>query len=108
MVIAVITFFVNLLKLRYHGARPFWSADAVQAFHCTTQYGNPSGHAMTAFCAGLLFAFSQEKKVKAGAIGLALVFGSVVAYSRLFLGVHSLNQVLFGGLIGVWIALTID
>ena len=37
------------------------------------------------------------------AIGVTASF--TVAYSRLFLGVHSLNQVLFGALLGVWFAL---
>lgn len=29
---------------------------------------------------------------------------SIVGYSRMFNGVHSLDQVIYGGLIGVWIA----
>jgi len=31
-----------------------------------------------------------------------------IAYSRLFLGVHSLNQCLFGLLLGVWVAFTME
>ena len=32
IVVATITVFVNFFKLYYHDPRPFWSADAVQAF----------------------------------------------------------------------------
>ena len=35
------------------------------------------------------------------------MFSCTIGYSRLFLGVHSLNQILFGGLIGLWSALTL-
>ena len=33
-------------------------------------------------------------------------FAAAIAYSRLFLGVHSLNQIYFGALLGAWFALT--
>ena len=37
---------INMLKLNYADPRPFWSSDDVQAFHCSSEYGNPSGHTM--------------------------------------------------------------
>ena len=33
-------------------------------------------------------------------------FAAAIAYSRLFLGVHSLNQIFFGALLGAWFAVT--
>ena len=100
--VAAMTFFVNLFKLYYHNARPFWSSDAVQAFQCSTQYGNPSGHSLCAFATALLIAlaYSDSQKSVNGsipkakmylALGTATLFGTTVAYSRLFLGVHSLD-----------------
>ena len=50
IVISTITVFINFFKLYYHDPRPFWSSDAIQAFQRSTQYGNPSGHSITAFC----------------------------------------------------------
>lgn len=38
----------------------------------------------------------------------ALTFAITIGYSRLFLGVHSLDQVLFGLLLGAWVALTMQ
>ena len=90
VVISALTFSMNFLKLRYHDPRPFWSSDAVQAFSCSRQYGNPSGHTMTAFCA-LIFALEGSRASRSKRVLVALGFGVTVAYSRLFLGVHSLD-----------------
>ena len=38
---------------------------------------------------------------------VAFTFGCTIGYSRLFLGVHSLNQILFGLLLGIWLAFTV-
>ena len=71
---------------------------------------------MVAFCTSLLqaFAFIEQNSGAAnltgraiGAMTTACLFAVSVAYSRLFLGVHSLDQVLFGGLIGIWLAVSI-
>jgi hypothetical protein len=37
----------DTLKLDLHCARPYWASSQVQAFSCSSGYGNPSGHAMT-------------------------------------------------------------
>ena len=37
---------------------------------------------------------------------VALTFAITIAYSRMFLGVHSLNQVIFGAMMGMWSAFT--
>ena len=83
---------------------------------CTGQYGEPSGHSMLAI--GLPLAFELDYNARASTFGvkarirhvatlcLILVFGLSIAYSRLFVGVHSINQVLFGLQLGVWFALS--
>ena len=35
-----------------------------------------------------------------------MLFASTIGYSRLILGAHGLNQILFGACIGIWVALT--
>jgi membrane-associated phospholipid phosphatase len=40
----LILVFTNITKLGYHDPRPFWVWTDVQAFACSSQYGNPSGH----------------------------------------------------------------
>jgi len=39
-------------------------------------------------------------------VGLAFAFA--IGYSRIFLGVHSLDQILFGWLFGIWLAFTLQ
>jgi len=39
-------------------------------------------------------------------LAIAITYGVTIAYSRLFLGVHSLDQVLYGLLLGSWCAFT--
>ena len=38
---------------------------------------------------------------------VAIVFGLTIGYSRILLGVHSWNQVVFGWSLGIWIAFTL-
>jgi membrane-associated phospholipid phosphatase len=38
----------------------------------------------------------------------ALAFSVGISYTRLFLGVHSINQTLFGILLGLWCAFTLE
>jgi membrane-associated phospholipid phosphatase len=53
------------------------------------------------------FAHSNAKIwSKIVALGIAITYGVTIAYSRLFLGVHSLDQVLYGLLLGSWCAFT--
>ena len=54
---------------------------------------------------------NSESKFRAwyfrvGALLLAFTFTFTIGYSRLFLGVHSWNQLLFGWQLGIWLALT--
>ncbi len=108
MLILILT---NITKLSYHDPRPYWVSSKVQAFSCSTQYGNPSGHSSTTMGMGLTMALDYahtEGKIYFKLIGFAaaITFGFTIAYSRLFLGVHSLDQVLFGLLLGTWCAFT--
>ena len=110
---------MNVTKLYYHQARPFWASSDVKAFGCSTQYGNPSGHSLTSMGAALFLwlDYNQNAQNKEGQFYnmytrvflfiVAITFGLSIGYSRLFLGVHSLNQLLFGWLLGIWIACTV-
>ena len=37
---------------------------------------------------------------------VSITFGVTIGYSRLFLGVHSMDQILYGWSLGIWCALT--
>ena len=34
----------SVLKLAYHGPRPYWASDDILAYKCSSDYGSPSGH----------------------------------------------------------------
>ena len=94
----------SISKLHFHQARPYWVNPAIKAISCSNQYGNPSGHSLV--CLGLSLAIfldynswvatRPENKLRAWywqvlLFILVLVFSGTIGYSRLFLGVHSLN-----------------
>ena len=109
---------MNLLKLIYNDPRPFWVSDKVSPFKCSVQYGNPSGHTMIGFMMLLMPWLDYNSNyrngetllgklvTKVGILISFLVLGGLVAYSRLYLGVHSLDQVLLGFLLSLWLSLT--
>ena len=102
----------NLGKLLYADPRPFWSSDDIEAFYCSSQYGNPSGHSIFPWCMAMLIAldYTESSATDSTTSVLiktsALLFGYSVSYSRVFLGVHSLNQIFFGAQLGLWTAFT--
>ena len=110
---------MNVTKLYYHQARPYWASEDVQAFSCSSQYGNPSGHSLFSMATALVIwldynQHAQEhqgiwfsKGARVFFLIVALVFGATIGYSRMFLGVHSLNQLIFGWSFGIWLALTL-
>jgi len=115
-------FLMNVTKLWYHEARPYWSDSDIRAFDCSTQFGNPSGHSLFSMGAAMIiwldFNDHASKKddeswmkklwVRLPLLLVALVFSFTIGYSRLFLGVHTWNQTLFGWQFGLWLALTIQ
>ena len=76
--------------------------------YCETGYGNPSGHAMisTTFYLGILDIIIQRKKFKKSLIKNILkiiVFFIIfnIMLSRIYFGVHSIDQVIYGFLFGL-------
>jgi hypothetical protein len=75
---------------------------------CYTEYGMPSGHSMLAIVLMefILRFFARVNKFVNKYIAffyiLIVIFEFLVMFSRMFLGMHSLNQVLFGCMLGVY------
>jgi membrane-associated phospholipid phosphatase len=100
-------FIMTVTKIWFHAPRPFWVADDIQAFACSNQFGNPSGHALTSLGVALIVWLDYNKAVREGEVSsssilaktgtriflliVAIAFGFSIGYSRLFLGQHSLN-----------------
>ena len=100
------------MKVVYVEARPFWVSDDILALKCSAEYGNPSGHAIIGVGFSMLIMLDSlsESNADSNTKGiyyvLSLLYGASICYSRIFLGVHTYNQVFFGSQIGLWLAFT--
>ena len=100
--------FVSLGKLIFHRARP------EQAVYLETSYSFPSGHASiaVAFWGFLIYFFwrnvrSWNRRINILFAGLIVVLA--IGFSRLYLGVHFLSDVVSGYLIGLlWLIIGIS
>ena len=109
----------HTLKVVYLQERPLWIEDKIETGNLhACGYGNPSGHSLSSTCLYLsLWNFiSQiiETKVENKCIAntlkytiliLCILIFITIMISRLFLGVHSLNQIIFGSFLGLGIFL---
>lgn len=92
----------NVMKIGYHEPRPYMTFDNMTTIGCSHEYGNPSGHSL--FSAGFaIFTFldflgKNDKKSVGYIIGLigAILFFTLMGFARVYQGVHSIDQVLFG------------
>ena len=101
-------YFTNTMKMIYQSDRPNWINQYLN-FSCNYGYGNPSGHAFTSSCMYLCLAhiFTKYFKIK-GLIrilifSLCISISFFVSLSRVILGAHSINQIIYGGCLGIGI-----
>lgn len=82
--------------------RPY---DVIEGLHCLierpTDWSFPSGHTMTAFAAAVVIFRSRPKRLGIPIMTLACV----IAFSRLYVGVHYPSDVIFGAVLGTLIGL---
>jgi membrane-associated phospholipid phosphatase len=89
----------EILKAAFRDPRPYWINDEIFK-HDEKTYGIPSGHAQTATVLYLYLA-AWFRKRWIWVVALTLVF--LTCLSRLYLGVHDLEDILAGVLVGVLI-----
>ena len=112
------------MKLTVHEVRPAYMWGDILSTACNGQFGSPSGHSIDAFVFSMtlildLFApskWSREvfpslntrevstRKLLIIILGFALPYQALIVTDRLYLGKHTLNQTLFGSLLGLWLA----
>lgn len=97
------TFWAALLKAYHCDPRPFWTRDSIKniGIYCPIEYGNPSGHSWFSVLAGfgVLMEYRGSGKNMRN-IWISILLTIFVPMSRMYLGAHSLNQVLEGLLFG--------
>lgn len=104
-------FITSLIKILFQEDRPFWKDINIQAFDCEVSYGFPSNHVTATIPVMLYFWEIIYYRFQLGKSDLdftlnrnVLIFLNVLfvllGVSRLYNGVHSLDQVFFGFLFG--------
>jgi membrane-associated phospholipid phosphatase len=86
------------LKYAFQGARPYWFDPRVKGLASETSFGFPSGHSQNAVVIWNRVAF-WFKRTWVWIVAILITLG--IAYSRIFLGVHFVSDVIGGLLIGV-------
>ncbi|MGH8966623.1 MAG: phosphatase PAP2 family protein, partial [Actinomycetes bacterium] len=98
-VLLLFSAFLNtLLKLVFHDPRPYWTDPTVEGRQSHTSFGMPSGHAQNASVAWGFFA-AQTRRWPLWAAAAVII--ALIGVSRVYLGVHSVGQVLAGWAIGL-------
>ncbi|MFC3998676.1 phosphatase PAP2 family protein [Nocardiopsis sediminis] len=95
----------GVLKVAFHGARPYWLDTRVRPMSEESSFGIPSGHVQTSVVAWGNLAAGRARP---WAWWAAAILVAVVAVTRLYLGVHFLSDVLAGLAAGgllLWAAL---
>jgi membrane-associated phospholipid phosphatase len=86
-----------IFKLAFHAPRPYWFDGQVRALISETSFGAPSGHSQNAASIwGLMAVILRKTWVR---VVIVLVIG-LIGFSRIYLGVHFISDVLMGWLIG--------
>jgi membrane-associated phospholipid phosphatase len=101
--------FHSLMKIWYGNERPFWIKNELFKGICDAGFGNPSGHSISAVYLYLtLFSYISETKILKGKYIIKiflfiffLTYIILIILSRLILGIHSINQVIYGSALGV-------
>lgn len=106
----LIVLVTNVMKLAYHNPRPFWVDSDIQAFSCSSFYGAPSGHSTQGMgipiviWLDIIHCSGCKLQYKIIWFLVAVSYGFSIMWTRLFLGVHSIDQVFYGATLGIWCA----
>ena len=103
-------YLTNLFKIIYRNPRPYWKSNRLDIV-CNSGYGNPSGHSVIGLSFYLVLShvftnFDFFRKNKKGQILRIIIFCFfsvlivLIIISRFFLSAHSINQILYGTLLG--------
>jgi membrane-associated phospholipid phosphatase len=87
----------GILKLLFADPRPYWVSAQVKGFVAEGTFGIPSAHAQSAIALWGIMAAGIHKR---WAWSLAFILAFLIGFSRIYLGVHFIHDVLVGWLLG--------
>jgi len=89
----------NFFKMLFHAPRPYWVFPLdVDAFSAESSFGLPSGHAQIA---AAIWGTLAARLRRPWAWAAAVVVAGLIGFSRIYLGVHFLSDVLVGWGLGL-------
>ena len=90
-----------IVKVLFASPRPFWVSGRVEPFSVESTFGTPSGHAQNAAALWGIMAAHVRGPNRRRAWLSAILLTFIIGFSRLFLGMHFLHDVIIGWLLGV-------
>ena len=104
--------FVVFVKNLIHEPRPFVSLADVHLLIMENDPNSfPSGHTASTFSVVMIFVLNMKKIFKKYYIAISIitvVFAFLIAFSRVYVGVHYPSDVIVGGIIGTVMALLVN
>ena len=115
-VLAIDKVIVSYFKLFYNHPRPYMIDGNIKPISCSKSFGNPSGHSCSAslfaivvFCDVFHGSQMGQKPSKfyswytyISVLLFMLFWAGSIPYTRFVMGVHSLDQIIYGSCLGVW------
>ena len=111
------------MKLYHSSSRPSWISPEIKSYKCFYEYANPSGHTISCTYLTIYMFFIYvyytnntlvykvfgrifpRKLIQFGSFIVLTACTFIMGYSRVLLGAHTLNQVLYGFVLGLWSAI---
>jgi membrane-associated phospholipid phosphatase len=97
LILATSNYLNSIVKLLFAAPRPYWVSTQVEPFSVESTFGIPSGHAQNAAALWGIMAARVNQRW-AWVVSSILIF--LIGFSRLYLGMHFVHDVVAGWLIG--------
>lgn len=126
-VVSITSMLLACLKVTQAAPRPYWVSSEIETISCAASFGNPSGHTMLSFACLMYMSlwicsnrpnhqpfawlndlkrFNKHVVFKVLATQFLLIMAGLTGWSRMVLGAHSLDQIIYGALLGIYVAFT--
>ena len=100
-ILATSNYINAIVKVLFLAPRPYWVSSQVQPLSVEHTFGIPSGHAQNSAAIWGIVAAGAQKAGKRWAWIAAFTLAFLIGFSRLYLGMHFVHDVVLGWLIGL-------